>query len=180
MDLSIIIVSHNHDQYLRGCLESLGDHLNNVSHEIILVDNIGTPQLKTTLQAEFPDIKILVNSRRQGFAQNCNQGFRASRGRYVLFLNPDTRILKGNFSDFIRRMEDTPDIGVACAQLLNADLSPQATIRRFPTFLAVFCRGFKLEKFLGVSFRSKNLSDARRKFFRTKGDRLVPGSVYHD
>ena len=155
MNLSIIIVSHNHDQYIRGCLESLMDHLSNTSYEIILVDNVGSAPLKALIHGEFPEIKLLVNSRKQGFAQNCNQGFRASRGRYVLFLNPDTRFLKGDFSDFIRRMEEIPDMGVACGRLLNADLSPQATIRRFPTFFAVLFRGFKLEKFFGLSSAQK-------------------------
>jgi len=155
MDLSIIIVSHHHDRFIKGCLESLKDHLVGVSHEIILVDNVGSAPLKSELELNFPEVKLLVNSRVQGFSKNCNKGYGASTGRYVLFLNPDTRILKGDFAEFLQRVDNIPDIGIACGQLLNGDLSPQRTIRRFPTFHAVLSRGFEIERLIGLTKAQK-------------------------
>ncbi len=158
MDLSVIIVSHHHDRFLWDCLKSLEEHLSNLTHEVILVDNVASQQLKATLEAEFPDVKLLVNpnpKKPRGFAKNCNEGFRASQGEYILLLNSDTKVLQGDFAEFIRRMKQDPKIGAACGQLLNADLSPQAAVRRFPTLPAVLSRGFEIEKIFRQSKSQK-------------------------
>ena len=158
MDLSVIIVSHHHDRFLPDCFRSLEKHLSNLKFEIILVDNVASPSLKTTLDTQFPNVKLLANPRPnkpRGFAKNCNEGFRASKGEYILLLNADTQVLQGDFAEFIRRMKQDPKIGAACGQLLNSDLSPQAAIRRFPTLPAILSRGFMLEKFMRPSKAQK-------------------------
>lgn len=147
MDLSVVIVSHRHERYLAQCLGSLMEGLSGVSHEIILVDNAGHPDLNAMVKSRFPQVKLRVNPSPQGFARNCNQGFLESRGRYLLLLNPDTRFIRGNFAEVIRRMNRIPKVGAVCGQLLNADLSVQSHIRRFPTLPAILFRGLNLEKF---------------------------------
>ena len=45
------------------------------------------------MKQEFNDVKIVKNAANLGFAAANNVGFRQSSGRYLLFLNPDTRLI---------------------------------------------------------------------------------------
>ncbi len=144
VDLSIVVVNHNHDQFLEKCFCSILEHSGNIQIEMILVDNVNSSQVKTLMATRFPDVRVIPNKTPMGFAANCNLGFKNSRGRNVLFLNPDIEIIKGSLEVLLRKMEQTPKAGVVCAELLNPDLTPQFSIRKFPSLAAILFRGFKL------------------------------------
>ncbi len=144
VDLSIIVVNHNHDKYLEKCFCSILEHQGNIQIEMILVDNVNSPRISKMMTARFPDVKVIQNKKRMGFAANCNLGFKNSQGRNILFLNPDVELIKGTLGDLLKKMQEKPKVGVVCAELLNPDLTPQYSIRQFPTLAAIFFRGFKL------------------------------------
>jgi hypothetical protein len=55
MDLSIIIVSYNTKEFLKGCIESIYKTTKNINFEIIVVDNAssdGTIEILKKLQTE--------------------------------------------------------------------------------------------------------------------------------
>lgn len=146
VDLSIVVVNHNHEQFLEKCFCSILEHQGNIKIEMILVDNVNSSRVNNLIATRFPDVQVIPNKTPVGFAANCNLGFKNSRGRNVLFLNPDIEIIKGSLEDLLGKMEQIPNVGVVCAELLNPDLTPQYSIRQFPTLTAIFFRGFKLGK----------------------------------
>lgn len=146
VDLSIVVVNHNHEQFLEKCFCSILEHQGNIGIEMILVDNVNSPRVKNLMATRFPDVKVIPNQTPMGFAANCNLGFKNSRGRYVLLLNPDIEIIKGSLEVLLGKMEQIPKVGVVCAELLNPDFTPQSSIRHFPTLAAILFRGFKLGK----------------------------------
>ncbi len=143
-DLSIIVVSHHHEQYLETCICSILDHLGNIQLEIVLVDNVNSSRLKKMITTRFPEVVLISNESPLGFSANCNLGFQKSRGRNILFLNPDVEIIKGQLETLLQEMERLPQVGVLCAHLMNPDHTMQYSIRKFPTLAAIFFRGFKL------------------------------------
>jgi hypothetical protein len=78
--------------------------------------------------------KLVQSNNNLGFARANNLGYRHSKGRSLLFLNPDTEI----FGDALNKMHDTlmsiPDIGGLGCKVLNTDGSIQTScIQAFPT-----------------------------------------------
>lgn len=71
-----------------------------------------------------------------GFAGANNLGFSHSSGEYVLFLNPDTRILGSAIQTMLLHARELSRVGIVGCKLLNTDGSIQTScIQKFPTIL---------------------------------------------
>ena len=134
-DLSIVVVNFNSGKLLRRCLDSAYQNLKGLSFEIIVVDNgsiDGSPRMVTQ---EFPQVRLICNKTNAGFARAVNQGIRASRGRYVLIVNPDVVFLNKGFKELIRYMDSNPRVGIAGPKVYDDETkrSVQLSCRRFPS-----------------------------------------------
>ena len=145
-DISIVIVNWNTRDELRTCLQAIAPE-SAVPSEIILVDNASSDGSVEMVRADFPRVKLIENSANLGFAKAANQGIAASRGRYVLSLNPDTEAKPGAISALVRFGDDNPKIGIFGPRILNLDGSVYYSCRRFPTLAAGFFRNTILGKF---------------------------------
>jgi N-acetylglucosaminyl-diphospho-decaprenol L-rhamnosyltransferase len=143
-DLSVIIVNWNVRDLLRNCLNSLlaspgiawGDHNGfGVCGEAIVVDNASSDGSAEMVAAVFPRVRLVTSPENLGFARGNNGAIPLSRGRYVLFLNPDTEVVGNALAAMVACMEDHPEIGVLGPELRYGDGSLQSSRRRFPTFM---------------------------------------------
>lgn len=136
-DLSIIIVTWNVVNYVRDCLKSI--LLNapaNMTYEIIVVDNASTDLTTTIISYEFPQVKIIPNSRNIGFARGNNQAINIASGRYILFINPDTILHKSALEIMVNFINKHENVGLVGPKLLDEDGSIQlACARKFPSLL---------------------------------------------
>ena len=120
-DVTIVIVSFNTNGLLRACLSAIFDQTKLKSFEIVVVDNASEDGSADMVEDIFPDVKIIRNDRNLGFARACNIGIDASRGDYVLLLNPDTRIIGDAISEAISFMETKPDAGMTACRMIGSD-----------------------------------------------------------
>lgn len=158
--ISIVIVSYNSLELLRGCLESLKKI--KVSHEIIIVDNAsqdGSQGYLDALGKERQGIKVISLDRNLGFSKASNKGAWSSSKDTLLFLNPDTEIVSGDIAKPFRLcLED--GTGVLGVKTLNTDNSIQLSSRSFPTlarqlYESLFLhRVFPKNRLFGSYFRS--------------------------
>ncbi len=132
IDLSIIIVNWNTKKLLLDCLASVFKTVKRISMEVWLVDNASTDGSVEAAKRFYPDIKIIQNLRNLGFAAANNRAFKQMCGRYAVLLNTDALLTKGAVEAIYDFMENTPDAGMACGQLLNPDGSKQNSIANFP------------------------------------------------
>jgi GT2 family glycosyltransferase len=136
MDLSIICVNWNSLEYLTDCIASIYENTHGVTFEVIVVDNASPEQGVETLKNTFCDLIIIESSENLGFARANNLGFTHSSGRYVLLLNPDTRIVGPAINTLLDSAKSLPDAGIVGGKLLNTDLTIQtAAIQKFPTIV---------------------------------------------
>lgn len=136
MDLSIIIVNWNSADFVLECIASIQESTSEIAYEIIVVDNASLKEDIEKLKHHFPQITIIEQGENLGFARANNLGFSYSSGKYVLFLNPDTRIMGAAINTLLREIKASPGAGVVGGKLLNTDLSVQlSSIQRFPTIL---------------------------------------------
>jgi GT2 family glycosyltransferase len=135
-ELSIIIVNWNSREFLRKCLLSLRDYAQNISHEIIVVDNASFDGCEEMLRSDFPSVVFIQAGKNLGFSRGNNFGVERSSGRHLLFLNPDTEIVGDALATLVSVAHDNPQVGIVGARLLNSDLTVQMeSIRSFPSLL---------------------------------------------
>ncbi|QEM69759.1 glycosyltransferase [Geobacter sp. FeAm09] len=120
--VSIIIPLFNRVDLTKQCLEGLARTVGAaIPHEIILVDNGSTDGTADYLRAAGDRVAVIGNGSNQGFARACNQGARAARGKYLLFLNNDTVPQPGWLEPLVRVLEDDPAVAAAGSKLLYPD-----------------------------------------------------------
>lgn len=133
MDLSIIIVSWNTCDLLESCLKSVFDTMQGENFEVIVVDNASKDNSVEMVQRLFSKVKLIRNQENVGFARANNQALQESSGRYVLLLNSDAFLRDGCIEQMIRMMDESPDIGIAGANLISVDGQPQVSHGPLPT-----------------------------------------------
>ncbi|MCL6431731.1 MAG: glycosyltransferase family 2 protein, partial [Anaerolineae bacterium] len=142
-DLSVVVVNWNAAPLLRSCLESVRDESASVCLEVLVVDNASSDGSVGLIEALFPEVRLIANPENLGFAAANNQAVRQASGRYILLLNPDTRLQPGALRTMVDYMDGHRAVGVLACQLLNADGSVQISCSRFPTLgtVAMDCLG---------------------------------------
>ena len=92
MDVSIIIVNYNTKNLTLQCIDSIYEKTNDVSFEIIVVDNNST-EGSQELVSHDKRIVFVEAGENLGFGKANNLGLRQAQGKYIFFLNSDTLLL---------------------------------------------------------------------------------------
>jgi GT2 family glycosyltransferase len=79
------------------------ERLNGPETEVVVIDNASTDGTAAAIAAEFPRVRIVRTEQRLGYAPANNLGFRHACGRYLIVLNPDTRV----DPDFVHALVET-------------------------------------------------------------------------
>jgi len=138
-DLSIIIVNWNSKEYLRNCIESVLLWTSDITYEILVIDGASFDGCGEMLQRRFPQVRFIQSQKNIGFAKANNVAFRESRGRYILFLNPDTELITPAINIMFDYIQKVPNSGAIGCKLLNADKTVQTScLQAFPTLLNQF------------------------------------------
>lgn len=135
IDLSIVIVSYNTKELLEKCLDSIKNHEpKKRAYEIIIVDNNSSDGSAEMVRKNFSHVKFVQNEKNVGFSKANNEGVKNSRGKYVLFLNPDTVVREGTLDTVLSFLEEHKEAGAATCkvELPNGRLD-DASHRGFPT-----------------------------------------------
>lgn len=141
MDLSIIIVNYNVKEFLQNLLHSLQKAVQNISHEIIVVDNASDDGSIEFIREKFPYVQLISNKSNLGFSKANNEGLKIAKGKYLLIINPDTIVSEDTISKMIQFLNNHEDAGLAGCKILNPDGSLQLACRRsFPGPWTSFCK----------------------------------------
>jgi len=85
---SIIIVTYNHKRYLDSCLKSIQKQ--DYPYEIIIVDNSSNDCTSAFIETNFPNVRLIKNSKNFGYGRGNNIGVKHANGKFIVILNPDT------------------------------------------------------------------------------------------
>src|SRR4030095_2232299 len=83
---SIVIPVLNNADFTYRCLQSIVEHTDAGSYEVIVVDN-GSDEATRQMLSLVNGLRVIRNKTNAGFVTACNQGAQAARGEFVLFLN---------------------------------------------------------------------------------------------
>ena len=117
--VSVVVVVYNRADLTFQCLRSLAENAD-VAFELIVVDNASSDETVALLDRVDP-ITVIRNDTNLHFLRGCNQGARAARGEYLLFLNNDACVLPGGLAAAVRTISSSPDIGTVGAKIVLLD-----------------------------------------------------------
>jgi len=162
VDVSVCIANWNCRELLRGCLQTLTDEAQGVRLEVIVVDNASADGAADMVMQEFPVVHLIHNPENRGFARASNQAGRHARGRYVFFLNNDTRVPPGTIRKLVEYLNANGDVGMVGPRLRDAEGNIQVSCRPRPTVATLLHRTCLL-RWTGL-LRSGYLDYRRREF----------------
>lgn len=119
--LSIIIVNYNVTQFLRNCLLSIEKYLENISYEVIVIDNKSPDSSWGDLIPEFPKVHFITSETNDGFSKANNKAIQSAKGEYLLILNPDTEIEDFYMNEVLDFADSKPEFGCLGVRMHDAN-----------------------------------------------------------
>lgn len=121
--VSIIIVNWNGGEVFKDCLISLSK-IDYSNWELIVIDNGSTDGSEKFPQNYILGVKnyeLIKNMENLGFAPANNQGYKKTKGRYILLLNNDTKVVPSFLTKLIERAESDSSVGVIQPKIFLMD-----------------------------------------------------------
>jgi GT2 family glycosyltransferase len=116
---SVIIVNWNGKHLLGECLDSISAQRFR-NFEIIVVDNGSRDGSVEFIHERYPGIKVESLAENRGFAGGNNVGMRVASGKYLAFLNNDTRVDPAWLENMLHAAEASPStIGMWACKILS-------------------------------------------------------------
>ncbi len=117
--VDIIIVNYNTLKYLKNCLESIKTQTT-YPYRLLIIDNNSQDGSKAFLKSlNQGDVSVILNGQNLGCAKAWNQGIKMSKGKYILFLNPDTIVNSGWLTSMVECAESDSQIAVVGNKQVN-------------------------------------------------------------
>ncbi|MBE7558819.1 glycosyltransferase [bacterium] len=166
--VSVMLVNHNGERDLEGCIHSLLEEVRDVGEvEIILVDNASTDRSLQLVPSD-PRITVLPQRTNLGFAEGNNAAARAARGEWLVGVNLDTRGRPGWLSQLLSASARHPHAGAYSCRLLSAQTGQDDFVSGFINFE-------------GYGFESREpLSDGAEILFPTGAGFMLRRSLWEE
>jgi len=115
--VSILVVTHNSEEFVGPCLDSILRNTAYPSYEVILLDNAstdGTVELLREYRDRSAHFRLVELSENTGFAAGNNRAVAEACGAYLIFLNVDTMVTPGWIHLLMEHIRKDPSIGLLC------------------------------------------------------------------
>lgn len=144
MELSSVIVSYRSREPLLQCLATLEADAAGLAHETVVVDNDPGDRALEAIARDFPGVRGIANAENVGYARAINQGLAATRGEFVLAMNPDCVLERGSLAALIGYLRAHPRTAVVGPKILDSDGALQYSARSFPDHLTFLFNRYSL------------------------------------
>ena len=119
-DVSIVIPVYGQLAYTLNCLHSLRLHRARHTAEVIVIDD-ASPDASAATLACVDGIVLRRNAANLGYLRSCNRAAADARGRVLVLLNNDTRVLPGWLDALVAGLAELPRAGAVGSKLLYPD-----------------------------------------------------------
>jgi GT2 family glycosyltransferase len=153
--IHVVIVNWNSGVQLRECLSSFAAVADDAVTlaRVTVVDNASTDGSCEELPDTLP-LTLVRNDVNLGFAMACNQGAAGSTADFLLFLNPDTRLMPGSLALPARYLGSPHHeaVGIVGIQLVDAAGHVARNTARAPTARSMIGNSLGLDRVLPAWF----------------------------
>jgi GT2 family glycosyltransferase len=147
--LSIIITNWNTRELVHQVLQSIFAHPPGVPFEVIVVDNASDDGSAEMIAQSFPMVRLIKNSRNEGYAKANNKGAAVANGEMILLLGSDVVVIDDGLQKMFDYLSSHSHVGAVGCRLLNPDRTVQQSCRRFPTLRDAVLTYLSLHKLAG-------------------------------
>lgn len=162
MMLSIIIVSWNTRRDLLRCLDSIMSAPPTCPFEVLVFDNASADGSAEAVAAAHPQARVEVSPLNLGFGRANNRAASNAKGRFWLFLNPDTIVHSGAIDALVSYLDSKPQVAAVGPRLVNPDGSLQLSIERLPTLYNEWWRLLHLDRLYPLSQYPQSTLNSRQ------------------
>jgi len=146
-DLAISIISYRTPTLLRHCIDALNTQRQELSLEVIVVDNASGDGSAEIVAEQYPWVHLVRNERNRGFGAAHNQAMRQARARHLCVLNSDAAPRPGALATLVTYLDAHPDVAVVGPRLRYPNGRVQPSRRRFPTVATLFLESTQIQRF---------------------------------
>jgi GT2 family glycosyltransferase len=157
--IHVVIVNWNSGAQLRECLNSFAAVADDAVTltRVTVVDNASTDGSCEGLGAQARDtlpLSLIRNDVNLGFGMACNQGAAGAEADFLLFLNPDTRLMPGSLEVPARYLGSPHHeaVGIVGIQLVGTDGKVARNTARAPTARQMIGNSLGLDRVLPAWF----------------------------
>ena len=122
--VSVIIVNYNTKHLLKDCISSIYKITQNVSFEIIVVDNNSADGSESMVVDNFSEVIFIQSGSNLGFGNANNLGLSLAKGQLIFFLNSDTILLNNAIKVLADFLTANPSVAVCGGNLFDIELNP--------------------------------------------------------
>ncbi len=146
-DVDIGVIYTYEDHFMPRLLATLAASGVGVRSRLLLVDNVSERGAEVW-KPHFPEVTILKNETRLGYAANLNRILAASTARYALLLNTDMYFEPAEqcLARMVHFMDQNPECGLSVCRIYHPDGSYAFPARRLQTWKTVAARRLKLDR----------------------------------
>lgn len=128
-NISIVIPVYNEQDRLERCLDSILDQTEDVSIEVLCVDDGSTddsPSILATYKDRNESIRVFTHEQNQGYASTISDGLERANGSVVAFLDADSYVADGALTKLAEHFREGADavFGRVAVGNPNAGLHP--------------------------------------------------------
>lgn len=137
----IVIVNWNSGEHLKRSIESVIEYEDGFVSAVFVVDN-GSKDKSADLIFDAPTpfkISLIKNKENLGFAKGCNIGANKGLADWIIFLNPDAKLLPGSLREIAKFIssEKSQSIGIIGPQNINPAGAIARSCSRLPSKLSL-------------------------------------------
>jgi GT2 family glycosyltransferase len=153
IDVSVIILNYNTFRLTCECIESVFEKTQHITFEIILVDNASSEYPAEAFKAKFPEIILLESSVNLGFSKGVNLGLRSSRGKAVLLLNSDAKLMNNAIYLAYKRLFSENELAAVTCKVVTSKGEVQSVAQRFPSIKLLIAELLRLYRLMTPAAR---------------------------
>jgi len=117
---SLIIPVYSGAELTRRCLESIRDNTDQVSYEVIVVDDGADPTTKLLLE-NVEGARIIANEQNIGYLRSMNRGAAAARGEWLVLCNNDIEVTPVWLQAMAVCAASDPKVGIVAPKFVSPD-----------------------------------------------------------
>ena len=116
--VSIVIPVYNEFRTTYNCLKSIAENLPKCGFEIIIVDDGSSDESLFAGFVMSGAVRLIRNSKNEGFLRSCNAGAADARGKYLLFMSNRTLVRPKWLDELVSTFNNVPNVGIVGSKLL--------------------------------------------------------------
>jgi hypothetical protein len=136
-EVSFILVNYHSEAFTRRCIESIRQHTQGVSYEILVVDNHSLEN-PAAFKSDRPEVRLFLSPVNLGYGAALHFGAAQASGNFLYFLNNDTELLNDTVAIQARFLAEHPEAGLVGVQHIDSKGERALSFDYFPTLLSKF------------------------------------------